>query len=189
MESRFDRRELLFQPRGIPPLGTSLSLALQHLVAMIVGCVTPPIIIAGAIGLSQEEQVLLIQASLVMSAVCTFLQLYPIGGRFGSGLPVILGVSFAYVPSMQAIAASGGGVAAIAGAMIVGGIVAVLVAVKGYEPYYNVERGTFRVVNDEGANSWTPDGKGKDLRLIEKVPAVEMAVLIENYMMHQPVSK
>ena len=108
MESRFDRRELLFQPRGIPPLGTSISLALQHLVAMIVGCVTPPIIIAGAIGLSQEEQVLLIQASLVMSAVCTFLQLYPIGGRFGSGLPVILGVSFAYVPSMQAIAASGG---------------------------------------------------------------------------------
>ena len=129
MESRFDRRELLFQPRGIPPLGTSLSLALQHLVAMIVGCVTPPIIIAGAIGLSQEEQVLLIQASLVMSAVCTFLQLYPIGGRFGSGLPVILGVSFAYVPSMQAIAASGGGVAAIAGTMIVGGIVAVLVGV------------------------------------------------------------
>ena len=129
MESRFDRRELLFQPRGIPPLGTSLSLALQHLVAMIVGCVTPPIIIAGAIGLSQEEQVLLIQASLVMSAVCTFLQLYPIGGRFGSGPAVILGVSFAYVPSMQAIAASGGGVAAIAGAMIVGGIVAVLVGV------------------------------------------------------------
>ena len=58
MESH-NRRELLFQPRGIPPLGTSLSLALQHLVAMIVGCVTPPIIIAGAVGLSQAEQVLL----------------------------------------------------------------------------------------------------------------------------------
>ena len=127
MESRFDRRELLFQPRGIPPLGTSLSLALQHLVAMIVGCVTPPIIIAGAIGLSQEEQVLLIQASLVMSAVSTLLQLFPIGRYFGSGLPVILGVSFAYVPSMQAIAASGGGIGAIAGAMLVGGVVAILV--------------------------------------------------------------
>ena len=36
-------------------------------------------------------------------------------------------------------------------------LTAVLVAVKGYEPYYNVERGTFRVVNDEGANSWTQD--------------------------------
>ncbi len=120
-------RELLFQFHGVPPIGTSVSLALQHLVAMIVGCVTPPIMIASAIGLSLSDQVLLIQASLAMSAVCTLLQLYPIGGRFGSGLPVILGVSFAYVPSMQAIAASGGGVAAIAGAMIVGGIVAVLV--------------------------------------------------------------
>ncbi len=117
----------LFQFHGRPPWGASVSLALQHLVAMIVGCVTPPIIIAGAIGLSQADRVLLIQASLVMSAVSTLLQLFPIGGRFGSGLPVILGVSFAYLPSMQAIAASGGGVSAIAGAMLVGGAVAILV--------------------------------------------------------------
>lgn len=118
---------LLFQFHGRPPLGASVSLALQHLVAMIVGCVTPSIIIAGAIGLSQADRVLLIQASLVMSAVSTLLQLFPIGGRFGSGLPVILGVSFAYLPSMQAIAASGGGVSAIAGAMLVGGVVAIVV--------------------------------------------------------------
>ena len=32
MEPNRDRRELLFQPRGIPPVGTSVSLALQHLV-------------------------------------------------------------------------------------------------------------------------------------------------------------
>lgn len=120
-------QELLFQFRGRPPWGMSLSLALQHLVAMIVGCVTPPIIIAEAIGLSHADRVLLIQASLVMSAVSTLVQLFPAGRRFGSGLPVILGVSFAYVPSMQAIAATGGGVAAIAGAMLVGGIVAVIV--------------------------------------------------------------
>ncbi|MDY5611564.1 uracil-xanthine permease family protein [Dysosmobacter sp.] len=129
METPASRRDLLFQFRGTPPIGASISLALQHLVAMIVGCVTPPIIIAGAIGLSQADRVLLIQASLVMSAVCTLLQLFPIGGRFGSGLPVILGVSFAYLPSMQAIVAGGGGVGAIAGAMLVGGVVAVLVGV------------------------------------------------------------
>lgn len=129
METPVSRRDLLFRFRGVPPLGTSVSLALQHLVAMIVGCVTPPIIIAGAIGLSQADQVLLIQASLVMSAVSTLLQLFPVGGRFGSGLPVILGVSFAYVPSMQAIAASGGGVSAIAGSMLVGGAVAIIVGV------------------------------------------------------------
>lgn len=129
MESSPRGRDLLFQFTGRPPLGTSVSLALQHLVAMIVGCVTPPIIIAGAVGLNQADRVLLIQASLVMSAVCTLLQLFPIGRYFGSGLPVILGVSFAYVPSMQAIASSGGGVAAIAGAMIVGGVVAIIVGI------------------------------------------------------------
>lgn len=63
---------------------------------------------------------------------------------------------------------------------------AVLVAIKGYEPFYTVERGTVRIINDEGANDWVPDEKGKHLRLIEKVPVQEMATLIENYMMHQP---
>ena len=129
METQTSRGDLLFQFYGVPPLGSSVSLALQHLVAMIVGCVTPAIIISEAVGLGQADRGLLIQASLVMSAVSTFLQLFPIGKRFGSGLPVILGVSFAYVPSMQAIASSGGGISAIAGAMVVGGIVAVIVGV------------------------------------------------------------
>ena len=130
--------EALFRLDGVPPLGTALSLALQHLVAMMVGCVTPAIIIGNAIGLSQSDQVFLIQASLVMSAVSTLLQLYPIAGRFGSGLPVIMGVSFAYVPSMQAVASAEQGIAAISGAMIVGGVVAILVGlfVKRIRPLF-----------------------------------------------------
>ena len=122
-------RDALFQLNGIPPLGMSISLALQHLVAMIVGCVTPAIIIANALGLPQSERVLLIQVSLVMSAVTTLIELFPIGGKLGSGLPVIFGISFAYLPSMQAIVGGGGDIATIAGAMIVGGIVAAVVGV------------------------------------------------------------
>ncbi len=122
-------REALFQLNGVPPLGMSISLALQHLVAMIVGCVTPAIIIANALGLPQSERVLLIQVSLVMSAVTTLIELFPIGGKLGSGLPVIFGISFAYLPSMQAIVGGGGDIATIAGAMIVGGIVAAVVGV------------------------------------------------------------
>ena len=119
--------QALFRYRGLPPVGLTVSMALQHLVAMIVGCVTPAIIIAHAAALTHREQVLLIQASLVLSAVTTLLQLFPIGGRFGSGLPVIFGVSFAYLPSMQAIATGRGGMAAVAGAMLVGGLIATLV--------------------------------------------------------------
>lgn len=122
-------REALFQLNGIPPLGMSISLALQHLVAMIVGCVTPAIIIANALGLPQSERVLLIQVSLVMSAVTTLIELFPIGGKLGSGLPVIFGISFAYLPSMQAIVGGGGDIATIAGAMVIGGIVAAVVGV------------------------------------------------------------
>ena len=63
-----------------------------------------------------------------MSAVTTLIELFPIGGKLGSGLPVMFGISFAYLPSMQAIV-GGGDIATIAGAMVVGGIVAAVVGV------------------------------------------------------------
>lgn len=124
------KRGSIFEQDGFPNLGEAFPLALQHAVAMIVGCVTPAIIVAGAGGLSSREQVILIQAALVVSAVSTILQLFPIGGKrsrfaIGSGLPMIMGVSFAYVPSMQAIAEDYG-ISTILGAQIVGGVVAVI---------------------------------------------------------------
>lgn len=132
MQKPSESSEALFHLHGIPPLGPALSLALQHVVAMIVGCVTPAIIVANTAGLAQGQRVLLIQTSLVVAAISTLLQLFPISFRgkkfrFGSGLPVIIGISFAYVPSMQALAEQEGGMAAIAGAMIVGGAVAFII--------------------------------------------------------------
>lgn len=94
-EKKLTGRELLFTTHGIPPMGASLSLAFQHLVAMIVGCVTPAIIVANAAGLDMRDRVILIQASLVVSAVSTFLQIFPIGGKKGR-LPVRLGASRHY---------------------------------------------------------------------------------------------
>ena len=101
-------RASLFELNGVPDLKQATPLAFQHVVAMIVGCVTPPIIVSGVAGLSEQDSIILIQAALVMSALSTLLQLFPfIRNRFfsiGSGLPVIMGISFAYVPTMQAIA-------------------------------------------------------------------------------------
>lgn len=120
----------LFDMDGIPKMSQAIPLALQHVVAMIVGCVTPAIIISGAAGINTADRVVLIQASLVVSALATLLQLFPLGKkggfRLGAGLPVILGVSFAYVPSMQAIAEQYG-IATILGSQIVGGLCAVIV--------------------------------------------------------------
>lgn len=123
----------IFELEGIPAFRQVLPLALQHVVAMIVGCVTPAIIVSGAVsggGMSQGDKVILIQAALFVSAISTLLQLFPLGSKsgfhIGSSLPVIIGVSFAYVPSMQAIA-EGYGVATILGSQIVGGCVAIIV--------------------------------------------------------------
>lgn len=124
--------EELFKLDGKPGVAQALPLALQHVVAMIVGCVTPAIIVSGVAGLSERDSVILIQAALVMSAVTTLVQLYPlfVTGAFkmGSGLPMIMGISFAYVPTLQAIAGDFN-VATILGAQIVGGIIAVIVGI------------------------------------------------------------
>ncbi len=116
----------LFEPYGFPGLRESIPLALQHVVAMIVGCVTPALIISRAGNLNASDSIILVQGALVIAAVSTFLQLFPIGKYFGSGLPVIMGVSFAYLSSMQAIV-QGFDLATIFGAQLVGGCIAIVV--------------------------------------------------------------
>lgn len=122
----------VFESNGVPHPAQAFPLALQHVVAMIVGCVTPAIIVSGVAGLTPADKVILIQAALVVSAISTLLQLFPFVKnsvfQLGSGLPVIMGISFAYVPSMQAIAASYD-VATILGAQLAGGIVAIIVGI------------------------------------------------------------
>lgn len=65
----------------MPSFGKAFPLSLQHVVAMIVGCVTPAIIIAGVSGLSDSDSVILIQSALVVAGLSTFLQLFPIGKK------------------------------------------------------------------------------------------------------------
>ena len=116
----------IFDLNGRVPLKDALPLAMQHVVAMIVGCVTPALILARIANLSSQDSIILVQGALLIASVATFLQLFPIKGVLGSGLPVILGVSFAYLPSMQAIA-QGYDLATIFGSQLVGGLVAIAV--------------------------------------------------------------
>lgn len=130
----------IFEIDGIPKLSHALPMAMQHVVAMIVGCVTPAIITSGVAGLNPEDKLLLIQTSLFISAISTLFQLFPIWSKkiqLGSGIPMIVGISFAYVPTMQAIAASSN-MATILGAQIIGGIVAIIVGmfVKKIRPLF-----------------------------------------------------
>lgn len=124
-----DDKRLLFDMDGrLPPLACSLPLALQHLVAMIVGCVTPAIIISSVAGLDSAQRILLIQSSLVCAALSTLLQLFGVTRMCGARLPVIMGVSFAYLATMQSIATTFS-IAEIFGAQLVGSLVAIVIGI------------------------------------------------------------
>lgn len=115
----------VFQYEGIPATNQLVPLGLQHVVAAIVGIVTPSILVANTCNIEGADRTLLIQVSLLVTALATLLQLFPIFGRIGSRLPVIMGISFAYVPTLLAI----GGqfdLPTILGAEIVGGLIAIL---------------------------------------------------------------
>lgn len=114
----------VFRYDGVPALGQLVPLGLQHVVAAIVGIVTPSILIANTCGIQGGDRTLLIQVSLIVTALATLLQLFPLG-PIGARLPIVMGISFAYVPTLLAI----GGqfdLATILGAEIVGGVVAIL---------------------------------------------------------------
>ena len=115
--------DIIYQLKGVPPTGQLIPLGMQHVVAAVVGIITPAILVANTCGLSDADKTLLIQVSLLVTALGTLLQVY--AKKVGAGLPVIMGISFAYVPTLLAI----GGqfdLPTILGAQIVGGAVAVL---------------------------------------------------------------
>jgi inosine-uridine nucleoside N-ribohydrolase len=63
---------------------------------------------------------------------------------------------------------------------------AVLVAIKGIEPYFSTRKLDFEI-KDDGTNVLIPGDK--ITYLTEKMPAAEVATIIEDLMMHQPKKK
>jgi xanthine permease len=107
----------------------ALPMGLQHVVAAVVGIVTPGIMIAKVCGLNASDTTIIIQTSLIFSAIATMIQLFPIGGKVGSRLPIMMGASFAYVPILIAIGAEFG-IATIFGAQLVGSLLVIVVGLS-----------------------------------------------------------
>ena len=104
----------------------TFSLGLQHVLAMYAGAVIVPLIVGGALGLSQKELAYLISIDLFACGVATLLQVYH-NRFFGIGLPVVLGCTFTAVAPMIAIGETYG-ISAVWGAIIVSGLFVVVFA-------------------------------------------------------------
>lgn len=115
----------LFSLNGKPTFGQAFPQAMQHVLAMLVGNITPPMLIASTLSLSAADQIMLTQAAMIIGGITTLLQLYPVFG-FGMGLPSVMGVAFAYMPILTMIG-NQYGIAAIFGSQLVAGFVSIFI--------------------------------------------------------------
>lgn len=115
--------------QALPP-GRLAVYGLQHVLAMYAGAVAVPLVLAGAIGLSEEDLVYLINADLFTCGIATLIQTLGFG-FLGIRLPLIQGVTFAAVTPMILIGKAHG-LQGIYGAIIVAGILTFFVA-----PYFS----------------------------------------------------
>ena len=107
------------------------ALGLQHVLVMYAGAVAVPLIIGRALKLSPEQVAMLISADLFCCGIVTLIQSFGMTPWFGIKLPVMMGVTFAAVGPMVAMAGANPGTAgaqALFGAIIGAGIVSMLIA-------------------------------------------------------------
>ena len=110
----------IYRLDGRVPIMKAIPFGLQHILAMFVANLTPITIIAAAGGLEQAEIAILLQNAMFVAGIATLIQLYPLW-KVGSGLPIVMGVSFTFVTVLCTVAANYG-YSAVIGAVIVGGI-------------------------------------------------------------------
>lgn len=101
------KAELIYGLNDRPPLRETLFAALQHLLAIFVAIITPPLIIAGALKLDIETTSFLVSMALFASGVSTFIQCRRIGG-IGTGLLCIQGTSFSFIGPIISAGLTGG---------------------------------------------------------------------------------
>ena len=111
----------IYNLNGRVPIGKALTFGIQHVLAMFVANITPIIILANTVGLDEETCGSLIQNCMIIAGIGTIVQLYPIW-RVGARLPIVMGISFTFLP-LAIVIASTQGMGALVGAVIVGGIV------------------------------------------------------------------
>ncbi len=113
------------------PAGKLAALGFQHVLVMYAGAVAVPLIVGRALKLSPDQVAMLISADLFCCGLVTLIQSLGATQWFGIKLPVMMGVTFASVAPMVAMANSNPGTAGaglIFGSIIGAGIISILIA-------------------------------------------------------------
>ena len=89
-------KELIYGLKDRPPIRETIFAALQHLLAIFVAIITPPLIISSALKFDLDTTGFLVSMSLFVSGLATFIQCRRFG-PIGAGLLCIQGTSFSFI--------------------------------------------------------------------------------------------
>lgn len=119
----------IYELDGRPPITQAFPLGLQQLLAMFVGNIVPMLLVSGSAGLSAAESTLLLQCSLLGAGVATLIQAFPLKLgmiKVGSGLPVMMGLTYTFLPICISVSIQYG-LAALFGAQLIGAIISIFI--------------------------------------------------------------
>jgi len=111
----------IYKLDGKVPVGKAIPFGLQHILAMFVANIAPILIVAGACGLSAAQTTNLVQCAMMIAGIGSLIQLFPLW-KIGSGLPIVMGISFTFV-SIFCVIGPEYGYGSVVGAILVGGLV------------------------------------------------------------------
>lgn len=109
----YDLDGTIFVSKAIP-------FGLQHILAMFVANIAPILIVAGVVKMPVEQSGALVQSAMLVAGIGTLIQLYPVWS-VGSGLPIVMGISFTFV-SIACVIGAKYGYGGVMGAVLVGGL-------------------------------------------------------------------
>src|SRR5699024_2479306 len=104
----------------------TMTLSLQHLLAMYAGAIIDPLITGNGIGIDSKQLTYLVTIDILMSGVTTILQVMQ-NRFFGIALPIVLGCTFTAVAPMLQIGSTYG-ISSIYGSIIASGIIVILIS-------------------------------------------------------------
>ena len=115
-----ENRDPIYEFHGDISVKKAVPFGLQHVLAMFVANIAPILIVTGVVKMPAAEAASLVQAAMIIAGVGSMLQMFPFW-RIGSGLPIIMGISFTFV-SIFCVIGTKYGYGAVLGAALVGGI-------------------------------------------------------------------
>lgn len=115
-----ENKDPIYEFHGNISVKKAVPFGLQHVLAMFVANIAPVLIVTGVVKMPAAEAASLVQAAMIIAGVGSMLQMFPFW-RIGSGLPIIMGISFTFV-SIFCVIGTKYGYGAVLGAALVGGI-------------------------------------------------------------------